>query len=66
MAFQTKQGKALEAMFDESIKNEITNPNARAKPGADGTFNPYDCTAVGLLYHGDDDERFVKGGPLEK
>jgi len=61
--FRTKKGKALEAMFDEGIKNEITNPNAGASPKPDGTFSPYDRTSEGLLYCEGDDERIVDGDP---
>jgi len=57
----TRQGKSLEAMFDEDIKNEITKPNAKAKPDAAGRFNPHDRTSEGLQYDGPADERYVSG-----
>ena len=58
---RTRQGKSLEAMFDENIKNEITRPNATSpKLNPDGTYNPYDRTEGGLQYDGTGDERNVR------
>jgi hypothetical protein len=48
-------------MFNENIKNEITNPNAKANPNSIGIFTPYDRIEKGLQYDGAADERFVSG-----